>query len=456
MKPVNEMETGRSGVDSGPALAPGLAELLTRLEAFSIQPGFRSQRQIALKRALVPYTGDGQQSVLPATPEEIELAKLYVYADYFPEDGQLSLIEQVRDLVEVHVPQEERQWLDPVRHSYMDLLEVVAVKVENPNSGLHLRSLGDGHEFHVAPAALDGSVKPDQVLLTRLLRFGESAVLPGTAIVLTATNARAIKDACDQWRREVEIRSGDFDLADWSDFAKRYGHIILWKLADRRLNLLLQLEARVRHRNQDGSPFLYALALYEHQSSRLPGAALDELAGFEHEAVSCAQPPFQSLTRVQHMDSDEGRMVVARLTLSEHELLVECDSAERLESLKHLLASRFGYALHFQGETTTVPAHTLFAPELSEDEIPSLVMIVEADEEQRLLTEFLELVYLEWADRPSPVFDGQTPRHAAAVSANGAPVAAVIDEMERHDPAQRRIGKPGYDFDRLRAHVGLL
>jgi hypothetical protein len=36
-----------------------------------------------------------------------------------------------------------------------------------------------------------------------------------------------------------------------------------------------------------------------------------------------------------------------------------------------------------------------------------------------------------------------------------AKVAALIESLEREDPAARRMGKPGYDYGRLRAHVGL-
>jgi hypothetical protein len=36
-------------------------------------------------------------------------------ADYFPDDGQLSLIEQVRETIDVHVPEDERAWLTPRR-----------------------------------------------------------------------------------------------------------------------------------------------------------------------------------------------------------------------------------------------------------------------------------------------------------------------------------------------------
>ncbi|MDE3035309.1 MAG: hypothetical protein KGJ14_04985, partial [Nitrospirota bacterium] len=123
MKPASDPPATRPEVDI--PLDPSLASLLGRLERLAQEPGFQLQRATALGQALRPYAEYAR--VLPIAPlaEELALADLYVYADYFPTDGQLSLVEQVRDMIEVHVPQEERAWLDPLRHSYMDLLEVV-------------------------------------------------------------------------------------------------------------------------------------------------------------------------------------------------------------------------------------------------------------------------------------------------------------------------------------------
>jgi hypothetical protein len=93
--------------------------------------------------------------------------------------------------------------------------------------------------------------------------------------------------------------------------------------------------------------------------------------------------------------------------------------------------------------------------DLAKDEGAPAPVIVPADEEHRLLSSFLESVYLEWTDRPSPILGGQTPRHAAASPKTSGRVADLIAQLERNDLARRRTGKAGYDYNRLRAHVGL-
>jgi hypothetical protein len=47
------------------------------------------------------------------------------------------------------------------------------------------------------------------------------------------------------------------------------------------------------------------------------------------------------------------------------------------------------------------------------------------------------------------------PRHVATSATGREQVAALIADMERHDPGVRRVGIPAFDYNKLRAHVGL-
>lgn len=129
------MEDDRSHLEAG--TEEGLRNLLARLEHQSLQPDFQIQRQLALSHALQPYLDPHIAPSLFPLPEEESLAKWFFYADYLPADGHASLVEQVQDLVTEHLPQDERVWLDSLRHSYMDLLEVQDISPENQS--VHVR-----------------------------------------------------------------------------------------------------------------------------------------------------------------------------------------------------------------------------------------------------------------------------------------------------------------------------
>ncbi|MEW6544762.1 MAG: hypothetical protein AB1411_14280 [Nitrospirota bacterium] len=447
-EPAAESEVIRVGQSSAIPLDPAYESLLTRLEALSLEPGFRLQRELALGRALRPYVEYARRLPIAPLPEEVALATLYLYADFFPEDGQLDLIEQLRDVIETHVPQEERDWLDPLHHSYMDLLEIRAI---GPEGGLlALRSLGDGKEFDVPAGAFSRSVAPGQVLLTRLLRRPALTLFAGPSVVLSAANARTVLETTQDWRREMEAAAGSFELGEWEEFAKRYGYMLMWQVAQARLGLLIQSETGIRYATAKGEPLLYALAFYEHHEPRFLADGLGGMKDCQPEAAEAGRPK-------SWVQRDAGGAVVARLVLTRTQLFVECDSSERLDGLKHRLASTFGFSLRFLGESAALPAHEFRweAVDLTKDGPPTRSVVVPVEEEHRLLSAFLDSAYLEWADRPSPALGSHTPRHAAASPATRDLVAGLIAQMERDDPASRRTGKPGYDYNRLRAHVGL-
>ncbi len=101
----------------------------------------------------------------------------------------------------------------------------------------------------------------------------------------------------------------------------------------------------------------------------------------------------------------------------------------------------------------TPPARQLTVDALMLDE--PLTLVVTPEEDRMLLNRFLEQAYLEWSDQPHRLLGGQTPRHAAASPALRGTVSALIDDMERHDPGVRRMGRAAFRYNRLRAHVGL-
>ena len=84
-----------------------------------------------------------------------------------------------------------------------------------------------------------------------------------------------------------------------------------------------------------------------------------------------------------------------------------------------------------------------------------LTLVVTNEEDRAFVNTFLETVYLEWADRENPALGSQTPRRAAASPSGRQAVASLIDQLERNDPGLWRTGTAAFDYNKLRAHVGL-
>ncbi|NJN69521.1 MAG: hypothetical protein HC801_04010, partial [Nitrospira sp.] len=147
---------------------PSLNAVLGRLESLSRKPAFTLQREMGLARAFRPYLGGGTARIVAPFAQETELAHLSLICDFYPEDGQMTLIEQLRDVITEHIPDEERRWLDPLKHSYLDLLELTSVpKAEEE---LTVRSLGDQTVFVVPGVESLKDAVVGQVILTRVVR----------------------------------------------------------------------------------------------------------------------------------------------------------------------------------------------------------------------------------------------------------------------------------------------
>ena len=456
MKLANERSIGVAT-----PLPPQLEAVTARLERLSFAPQFSVQRDVALGRALQTYLSMSATVPLAPLTQEFRLAELFLYADFYPEDGQLTLIEQLRDVITEHIPEEERCWLDPLKHSYMDLVEILPARDSAP--ALMLRSLGDGRVYRVQldPSALDAHA--GQVLLTRLVRRPgdpetEEATIAGNALVLSAEDAKAIYEATGEYRREMEITGGSFELGDWPEFAKRFGHILLWNFARLRIAALVDAVTGIHYVADERQPYLYAIALYEHCEFTHLRDSLSDLNGFRPRQATGSATAGEldgsagTWTMAASGESaDPG--IVARLTLTATQLMVECDSRERLDIMKHALAAAYGFSLHFRGETVAPPKEQVTAEELASDQ--PLTIRITAEEDRALLNTFLETTYLEWADQESPALGGKTPRHAAVSEAGAEKVAAVIAGMEREDLGLRRTGTRAFDYNKLRAHVGL-
>ena len=442
---------------------PSLESVIVRLESLSLRPGFSVQREMALARTLRPYLQSGAGGIVAPLVQEAELAGLSLLCDFYPEDGQLTLIEQLRDIITEHIPNEERVWLDPLKHSYMDLLE--PTPSPKPGDTISLRSLGDGATFLLPDGEFTKDMATGQVLLTRVIRVpgGQEpgrAVWAGCGIMLSFADAEAVLEMIAEWRRELEMNSGSFALGEWQEFAKRYGYMLLWAFAQLRVDALVDAVVHIRFRTPDGQPYLYAVALYDHHEYRLFAdrlADMEELrsarpgGATENRKPISGVPP--TLIWIQCETAGSAEQIVARLTLTSSQLIVECDGPERLDRIKHRLAASLGFSLHFRDETLAPPARQLSVGELMSDE--PLTLVVTQDEDRALLNQFLEKAYLEWSDQPHRSLGGQTPRHAVARAEMRGTVGALIDEMARHDPGLSRMGRAAFDYNRLRAHVGL-
>lgn len=430
---------------------PALDRLMTRLERLSSGSEYAVLRETVLASALKPYLEDSH--VLSPLTEEMDLATLILYCDVYPDTGQLSLIERLRDVITEHIGLEERIWLDPLKHSYTDLLEVTEF---HDGGELLLRSMGDGTNFRLPHTEAFPSLRGGDALLSRVIRRPDAfesgdAIWAGPSLVVSQLDAATILDITSGWRRNIEMNSGSFALGEWQEFSKRFGQMLLWAYANLRLTALMDAVAHIEYRTPDGQPYLYAITVYDHHAYQMIAQGLDAMTELR-SAPPVDTPSGQPVRRwTEKRSSNESWAIVGRITLTSAQIIVECDGPEQLNVIKHRLARAFGFSLHFRNETVTPPVRRVSAEQLTTNEPFSIT--IAAEEDLFWLKDFLDKTYLEWSDQPHQALGGQTPRHALATLRKE--VTALINEMEGSDLGLLRDGRPAFDYNVLRGHVGL-
>src|SRR5690606_12920116 len=100
-----------------------------------------------------------------------------------------------------HVPEEERIWLDPFRHSYMDLLEVQEISSRTTSVSARLQSLGDRQVFDALLPITLVPYQAGQVLLTRLLRESTLTCPPDLPLMLSSQMGKMVFEVTNQMRQ---------------------------------------------------------------------------------------------------------------------------------------------------------------------------------------------------------------------------------------------------------------
>jgi hypothetical protein len=151
---------------------------------------------------------------------------------------------------------------------------------------------------------------------------------------------------------------------------------------------------------------------------------------------------------------DEHRTVIGNIRVEKDELVLECNSRQRMERGKELLSSLAGKSLrHLRDEFTTQKELRSRAAAGSpgagrdEKEMP--------EEVREQVASYLEDHYRRWLDMKLPALDGNTPRKAMRTVQGRKQVIAVLKDIENGEDRKRQAGQPFYDVTRLRVELGL-
>jgi len=148
---------------------------------------------------------------------------------------------------------------------------------------------------------------------------------------------------------------------------------------------------------------------------------------------------------------ETSRRVLANLSLTGNELVIETSSHRRAESAASFITALAGKSIREEGRSSqTVQEKLQDGPPAAKRELePEIPPEIKA----RVIGEYLEMHYRKWPDTRLPALDGYTPREASREPALRDRLVEILKEFENMEERKRRLGEPYYDVSRLKTEL---
>ncbi|MBI4875005.1 MAG: hypothetical protein HY822_10280 [Acidobacteria bacterium] len=328
----------------------------------------------------------------------------------------------------------EREFVESSSRSHVALYEVQQVK---PGSGVEVKDLHSGEVCFVHDVSMSKSVVRWDGLLARRVEGERGHEFSGVGVSVPRQQLEAMRHWMDlDWQA-----SG----LSWPDYLKRN----LPRIRRQPKKLSREWLDGIRLQNNDGDEIQFSKAVYR-VLDPLPLIAALQGSAEMHEDEDGAR-----FTWLRGKPGGESNTVLGTIGIQGGELTLECNSKQRFERGKSLLAGLARGALqHVRDEITSQQEMKRQARDKSskdtsgQDEIPPEVR-------HELMTEVLERHYAAWPDTALPALGGKTPREAAKTAGGRRELTAILRNAENIEEVRRRAGEPYYDVARLRAELGL-
>lgn len=408
--------------------------------------GLPSNEFEPLRRSIGKFLGDvmperdariALKQLFTEPPEDLDSANLIV-SDWMVHDfiapslGQ-TVMEEFLERRGSRLTQREREMVEAWTRSFYSLYEVQEVAA---GTGFTGKDLILGETVFVHDVNLSNHLARWDGLLARVVPGERGPELAGIGLTVPRPHIEPLRDWMEADREETGLPWREYMKANWPRIRRQSSEIAeSWRES-------------LRITNTDGDELLFSKAVYAIVDEP---AALSALRGSaEFDDASDPKDRFESFVWL-----NEKKTVLGNIRVEREELALDCNSKERLERGKLLLASIAGDSLrHLRDEFTTqkelksrMDAEPR-RPNPLEPEIPKEVR-------DQVVSEFMEQHYSSWPDTKLPALKGKTPRQAAKTREGRKQVIAILKDVENAEERKKRDGETFYEVARLRKELGL-
>ncbi len=340
----------------------------------------------------------------------------------------------------------ELEWLRAQQASWLSVWEVIAV---DPGHSMTLVDLLTGEERTVEEVNASKTLVRRDAILSRVVDHDGLSVLCGVhpRPLLPVDAAEVVRRIRGRLRRKRTVpvdrlrddKTGRFMIARWEDAVEK---------------LDVRRSTPPRLQNTDGEELLLTVDRFEFEPT-LRDEIEKRLASLEGVEPPERDEPDQGYVFTRPGNAMHGswqNTVVGRAEVSVGKLRLETNSVARADSLRERLETACGDLIRHRAREHSDPTFRLQQGDERTDRGQTPVEIPPADA-NRLLREFKEKRYADWADQPIPALQGQTPRQAVQKKAGRDQVDLLLKDCENREarmPEEQR-----FDFSRLRRELGI-
>lgn len=356
--------------------------------------------------------------------------------DWIPdiEDGR-TVIEHFLEKSKRLTPAELRV-LNVMKNALISLYEVQEVF---PEKGLLLKDLLMGGEYDVKETAATRSLRRWDIFATRLLYLDGKYIMSGCVYPYDTRQKEAIVKAIKRWLGKYKK---DFPGATFSNFLKAESDLFnfLWYdiIRNPRLPQLI---------TTTGEPLLWSEAVFAINDRAAVIEGLKTIKEFRQEDDEfmwyAACDKYGSVT------------VLGRIFIKGKNLILECNSKERLERGKITILSHISHLVKhlldtFQDPYQAMKSHKDLSKEIADIDTPA-----ELQQEQEIYTRLMKRYSEEWLEKEIPALGGKTPLEAVKTKKGREKVIELLKSFENKEEHNKRSGRPYYDLTWMWERLGL-
>ncbi|MEO0266394.1 MAG: SEC-C metal-binding domain-containing protein [candidate division WOR-3 bacterium] len=359
----------------------------------------------------------------------LEMANLnfweWLVYDWVPDD------ECGRTLIELYIENNRKLTLDELKvlnimkNSVISLYEVQEVF---PEKGLLLKDLLIGGEYDVREKTATRSVRKWDIFATRLLhldgKYIMSACVYPYSLKYKESLITYIKEEFEEYKKDFPDRTMD-------EFLKTDGDLFnfLWYDA-------IKNPPKIKLMTTTGESLLFSKALYEVKDKDAVINGLRKIEGFQQENEN-------EVVWLTERDEEESATVLGRIEIKDNNLILECNSKERLEKGKKLFSKFiFDSIIHkadvFQDFEQAIESLKDSPAEKSVNELPLEV-------QQELYTHFMQKHLENWLNDKIPALGNKTPFEAIKTEDGKKKVIELLKDLENREEHNKREGRPYFD-----------